>query len=203
MTDSNGQVIKIIATGIDVTQRHEAEMRLERLAHNDTLTGLPNRRLFMELLNQALLHARRNRGRVSVMFMDLDHFKAVNDEMGHDAGDALLVEVAKRVRESLRDNDVVARLGGDEFTVILSDNGPTKSNVELIGKNIIEVLKQPFYINNKKCLIGSSIGISRFPEDGENSKILLKHADTAMYAVKNSGRNQLLFYSEEMEVTCN
>jgi diguanylate cyclase (GGDEF)-like protein/PAS domain S-box-containing protein len=199
LTDLDGNVKKIIATGIDITKHREAEKRLEHLAHNDSLTGLPNRYLFIELLGQSLMHARRNKGQVAVMFMDLDHFKAVNDDMGHNIGDMLLVAVAKRIRQTLRDSDIVARLGGDEFTVILSENGPAIQDLTIVGEKITNALQEPFHIEQNICRIGSSIGISRFPEDGNSSEILLKKADMAMYAVKKNGRNQHLLYSPDME----
>ncbi|MBF0381732.1 MAG: diguanylate cyclase [Magnetococcales bacterium] len=198
LVDINGKIKNIIATGIDVTRHREAEKKLEQLAHYDSLTKLPNRYLFTELLCQTILRTRRNKGRLAVLFMDLDRFKDVNDRLGHDIGDLLLVEVAKRIRNLLRINDIVARLGGDEFTIILSDDGPTVENIKLVGHKIIHALQQPFNIQQHICKIGSSIGISRYPEDGNSSEILIKKADIAMYAVKNSGRNQFLLYSPSM-----
>ncbi|MBF0195510.1 MAG: diguanylate cyclase [Magnetococcales bacterium] len=198
LLDKDGNIKNIIATGIDITQHHEAEKKLEQLAHYDSLTKLPNRYLFNELLCQTILRTRRNKGRLAVLFLDLDRFKSINDEMGHDIGDSLLVEVAQRLRNLMRINDIVARLGGDEFTIILSDDGPSVEHIKLVGNKIIDAIQEPFIINNHICKIGSSIGISRYPEDGDNSEILIKKADIAMYAVKNSGRNKFLLYSSDM-----
>ncbi|MBF0589155.1 MAG: diguanylate cyclase [Magnetococcales bacterium] len=199
LKDASGEVANVIATGIDVTERRQAEKRLERLAHNDALTGLPNRRLFTDLLDHAIQRADRNKGRISVMFMDLDRFKAVNDTLGHDIGDMLLIEASQRIQAVLRKNDVVARLGGDEFTVILSDKGPDREEASLVAQKILDTLQQPFHLKEHECKIGASIGISHYPDHGEDVETLIKKADIAMYAVKRSGRNRQLTFDASLE----
>lgn len=199
LLNSEGGLANFIATGIDVTERLLAEKRLERLAHHDHLTGLPNRRLFTVFLQQSLARNRRNDNALAVMFMDLDRFKAVNDSFGHDIGDLLLTEASQRIRSCLRENDVVARLGGDEFTVIVSDNALQPDTIGLVAQKIIQCLSVPFYLQGHVCHIGASIGISRFPEDGDHPEILLKKADTALYAVKKGGRNHFLLYHPGMD----
>ncbi|MBF0417219.1 MAG: diguanylate cyclase [Magnetococcales bacterium] len=199
LTDAQGGLKNLLATGIDVSERIRAEQRLERIAHHDALTGLPNRRLFMVFLQQALARCRRHNQSLVVMFMDLDKFKTVNDTYGHDIGDLLLIEAAQRIRHSLRENDVVARLGGDEFTIILGDE-PLKPNiVDIVARKIIFALQLPFHLRGLECRIGASIGISRFPTDADNGDDLLKKADMALYAVKKAGRNHHRLYDPQME----
>ncbi|MEO5333517.1 MAG: diguanylate cyclase [Magnetococcus sp. YQC-5] len=196
--DEAGGLKNFIATGIDVTERLQAEKRLERLAHHDALTGLPNRRLFTEFLQKALARSRRHNHALAVMFMDLDHFKAVNDSHGHDVGDLLLIEASQRIRGGLRANDVVARMGGDEFTIILSDDPLDPVSIGIVAQKIIDNLQVPFYLRGQMCHIGASIGISRFPEDGDLIEDLLKKADMALYAVKKGGRNFYLLYHDKI-----
>ncbi|MBC7963714.1 MAG: GGDEF domain-containing protein, partial [Steroidobacteraceae bacterium] len=161
---------------------------LEYLANFDALTGLPNRRLFFDRLTCILSHCKRSKEQFSVLFLDLDRFKSVNDTLGHDAGDELLREVAKRIQECLRHSDTVARMGGDEFAVLLSriieppDTG-------IVSDKIITALARPFIIQGQQCQIGVSIGISVFPDNADNAESLLKVADSAMYRAKEAGRN--------------
>lgn len=159
------------------------------LAHHDGLTGLPNRILLYDRLNQAITMARREKELVGILFLDLDGFKHINDTLGHDAGDSLLQQVAVRIKACVRDSDTVARLGGDEFTVILHNSG-TIVNVSLVAQKIIDAIASPFLINGKNCSISVSIGISCYPEHGETSDVLIKVADTAMYLAKQSGKNR-------------
>ena len=175
-----------------------AQTEMEMLAHHDALTGLPNRLLFRELLSQNLSRARRENGVLAVMFMDLDRFKEVNDSHGHEVGDKLLVEVTKRVKKCCREGDTVARWGGDEFTLILPDVARAE-HIHDVAKRIIETLCRPFHLEDVTCLIGTSIGISLFPSHGASMDELLKQADRAMYAVKDSGRNNYRFYKEGPE----
>ncbi|MBF0628430.1 MAG: diguanylate cyclase [Magnetococcales bacterium] len=205
LSDTTGRLKNFLATGIDITERMLAEKSLERIAHHDSLTGLPNRRLFMLFLQQTLARSRRHNRAMAVMFMDLDRFKAVNDSFGHDVGDLLLIETAERIRRCLRENDVVARLGGDEFTVILGDETLIPDSIGIVAQKIIDELAVPFHLHDHECLIGASIGISLFPNDGERAEDLLKKADTALYAVKKSGRNHYQMYHPGMEAegACN
>lgn len=181
----------------DVTQQRLNEEHLTKLASQDTLTGLPNRTVFNDRLAHAIHKAHRNSGRLAIFFMDLDHFKTINDSLGHRVGDMLLVEVARRVKSSLREGDTVARLGGDEFTVVLEDVRST----EFVGKVAEKVLKaasQPYMIDGTEINISPSIGISLYPADGRDADLLIRNADAAMYHAKKHGRNNFQFYSAEM-----
>lgn len=158
------------------------------LAHHDTLTGLPNRILFYDRLNQAITRARRAKESFAVLFLDLDGFKLINDTFGHDVGDALLREAAKRIVACVRDSDTVARMGGDEFTVVLS-NVRTPNSKNRVAKKIVEALARPFVLNGKDCSVSVSIGIALYPDNGKTAEQLVKLADAAMYLAKNSGKN--------------
>jgi diguanylate cyclase (GGDEF)-like protein len=157
--------------------------KLERRAHYDTLTGLPNRALFRDRLEQAIRRAEDERGEVALLFIDLDRFKEVNDLLGHDAGDLLLVEAAQRIRTCVHKGDTVARLGGDEFTVILSETREL-AHVEAVAQAILDALAQPFPIQQELLYIAGSIGIARFPEDARDPEELMRNADHAMYRSK-------------------
>lgn len=176
----------------------KAEERMTELAHHDHLTGLPNRLLFVEVMKQNLAHAKRDKRLLAVMFMDLDKFKEVNDKHGHDVGDLLLQEAAKRIQSCLREGDTVARLGGDEFTIILPDVS-SLDRVKEIAARVIKKLGKRFNCNGTECRVGVSIGVSVFPEHGKKPDILLRRADQAMYAVKREGRNAFLFFSDDYE----
>jgi diguanylate cyclase (GGDEF)-like protein/PAS domain S-box-containing protein len=172
--------------------------KLERRAHYDTLTGLPNRALFRDRLEQAIRRAEDERGEVALLFIDLDRFKEVNDLLGHDAGDLLLVEAAQRIQACVRKGDTVARLGGDEFTVILSETRELV-HVEAVAQAILDALAQPFPIQQELLYIAGSIGIARYPEDARDPEELMRNADHAMYRSKSSGRNQLTFFEANMQ----
>jgi diguanylate cyclase (GGDEF)-like protein/PAS domain S-box-containing protein len=191
-------IANIVATAVE---RHEARNRLTWLAQYDPLTNLPNRRRFAACLEEAIAQAARDpegkRGRVAVMFIDLDRFKNVNDMLGHGVGDQLLVQAAKRLSACARAADVVARLGGDEFAFVL----PALANdgdVAAIAARVVEVLAQPFYLAGQPLFVSASVGIATYPENGRDAESLLKNADTAMYGAKNGGRNNYQFYLAEM-----
>ena len=173
----------------------EAMEQLEYTANHDKLTGIPNRRLFHELLNQHIMRAKRDNEKVAVMFVDLDKFKPVNDTYGHETGDLLLQSVAKRLKGLLRDSDTVARIGGDEFVIVLQ-SVIDQSHLALVAEKIIHEINQPFNLKENICHIGCSIGISLFPDHGENFDVLLKKADMALYLVKEQGRNNHQVYVE-------
>ncbi|MBF0296961.1 MAG: EAL domain-containing protein [Magnetococcales bacterium] len=173
------------------------EEQLREQAEYDALTGLPNRKLFQDRLEQTILMVERNQGSFSLMFLDLDRFKWVNDTLGHDAGDQLLVEVSRRLRGVVRKSDTVARLGGDEFTVILSDI-LHESMAELVARKILEQLSTPFVLKGQEVTISGSVGIAIFPADGGDAQELAKNADCAMYQAKEGGRNAFRFYSQEI-----
>lgn len=174
-----------------------AQRRIQHLAYHDALTGLPNRMLFMDRIDQAISRAQREDGQFALLFIDIDHFKVINDSMGHDAGDQLLNLISARLRDVLRKSDTVARLGGDEFTVII-EYLQHPDDVIQITKNILSALDLPAEINGKEVYVGGSIGIAMYPQDGENFGVLLKNADTAMYKAKELGRNTFQFYASEM-----
>jgi len=181
----------------DISERKLAEERLKQLAHTDTLTGLPNRQSFNNLLRQEIGLARHSQQNLAVMFLDLDHFKAVNDSIGHDAGDQLLRETAKRLQDCIRDTDTIARLGGDEFVFILPNISSADEPSRVCGR-ILNSLSGSFHIHNHECFIGASIGISLFPRDGDSLEILEKHADIAMYRTKAAGKNGFKYYEPDM-----
>ncbi len=178
----------------------QSDEQVKKLAYIDDLTRLPNRIAFRDRLLQDLAYARRNGNRLAVMFIDIDHFKDVNDNLGHAAGDELLWHLARRVGRCVREEDTLARLGGDEFVVVLSSvSGP--KGADTAAQHILKALSAPFYIAKKEIYVGASIGISIFPEDGQDSKSLLKNADTAMYRAKALGRNNYQFYTLEMSAS--
>ncbi|MCW9014270.1 MAG: EAL domain-containing protein [Gammaproteobacteria bacterium] len=174
-----------------------AERKIEHLAYHDTLTGLPNRMLFMDRMDQAISRAMRNQENFALLFIDIDNFKVINDSMGHEAGDKLLISITQRLRETLRMSDTIARLGGDEFTVVL-ENLSEPEAVILVVKNLLEKISEPIEISGREVHIGASIGISMYPDDGISFGNLLKNADTAMYRAKDLGRNTFQFYTAEM-----
>ena len=177
----------------DVTEQALAEEKIWHTAHHDLLTGLPNRRLFLDRLEQAIKHAKRSKTPLSVLFMDLDGFKNVNDTLGHEAGDRLLSDVAKRLTNCVREGDTVARLGGDEFAVILT-GAKQRADVALVAQNIIDALTLPFNIAHQPVQISVSIGISLYPHDASSPVALLEAADQAMYKSKKSDSNRLYFH---------
>ncbi|HAN56640.1 MAG TPA: GGDEF domain-containing protein [Betaproteobacteria bacterium] len=179
----------------NITERKHHEAQLIHLASHDPLTGLPNRSLFQDRLQQAIVKARRNGLKVAVLFCDLDRFKRINDSLGHDVGDQLLQTVAGRLLGSVRESDTIARLGGDEFAIILDDFA-TEDAVSGIAQKILFTLARPLTIATFNLSTTSSIGISFFPEDGDTAQTLLKNADAAMYLAKARGKNNFQFYSQ-------
>jgi len=178
----------------DITERKKAQADLEHMAHHDALTGLPNRNLFNDLMERAVYRSRRAKQLMAVMFVDLDKFKPVNDELGHDAGDAVLIAVGERMASHVRTSDTVARIGGDEFVAIL-ENLDQWESASKVATKIIESLTEPVEVDGgKQAQVGASIGISIFPDDGDSADDLVKAADEAMYAVKAEGRNNYKFY---------
>jgi len=178
-------------------ERKRAELRLSRLAHFDTLTGLANRNLFQNRLARAIARAARKDGTVALMFIDLDRFKAVNDTLGHGAGDALLVHVAERLRSCVREADTIARLGGDEFTVIVEHLGSVDA-VAVVAQKILNAMTRPFRLEGREVYVTPSIGITLYPHDDRRIDELLKNADSAMYKAKEQGRNNYQFYRADM-----
>ena len=179
----------------DISKIKQSEANLERLAHYDPLTGLPNRLLIHSRLEHALTHARRDKTQVAVLFVDLDRFKNVNDSLGHPVGDHLLQMLTSRLHRRLRGDDTFGRLGGDEFLVIL-DHDQRPEDAANIARELIKLLEEPFRLSNgNEIYIGASMGISIFPEDGKEASELIQHADAAMYEAKEQGRNTFRFYT--------
>ena len=196
--DHAGVPYRVLVVSRDVTDRLTTEQRLRHLAHYDFLTKLPNSALLIDRLQHALDVAQRNNARVAVMFIDLDDFKVVNDTLGHAVGDQLLVAVAERLKDVLRESDTVARQGGDEF-IILLENAGTTTEVELIGQMVVDVLCRPYAIGERTLRVGASLGLSVFPDDGQVLEDVLKHADAAMYSAKAQGKNRLQRFTPEMD----
>jgi diguanylate cyclase (GGDEF)-like protein/PAS domain S-box-containing protein len=181
----------------DVSQRKQTEKQLEYRAHYDSLTGLPNRLLFRDRLVNSLAAAHRNRVGVAVMYLDVDHFKLVNDGLGHSFGDLLLADIARRLYDSLRASDTISRIGGDEFGILL----PEVTNAEAVAgvaRKILESLAKPFAVDGHELFVTASIGISCYPNDGDDAEELLKCADAAMYRAKELGRNQAQLFTASM-----
>jgi diguanylate cyclase (GGDEF)-like protein len=178
-------------------ERKRSELRMNYLAQFDALTGIPNRHSFSEQLNRATARARREGRKVTLLYLDLDAFKFVNDTLGHDAGDSLLKEVADRLRRSVRTGDVVARLGGDEFAIMIEGlSGPLE--VEAVAEGLIKVLAEPYHIAGRQLAVTASLGITMFPSDNSDPQVLLKNADIAMYQAKEGGRNTFRFFTQRM-----
>ncbi|MFO7570833.1 MAG: EAL domain-containing protein [Smithellaceae bacterium] len=184
--------------GHDITERKRTEERIQYLATHDSLTGLPNRLMFNQLLHHAIETAKRYKRQFAVLFIDLDRFKTINDSMGHEAGDQLLQEIAKRLTQTLRAVDVVARLGGDEF-VILIEELSEPDQVKTVAGKILSAVMKPVYIAGNECRVTTSIGVSIYPQDADNEQALMKNADIAMYFAKEEGKNNVQFYSEEIQ----
>lgn len=191
------EICQYVAVFSDITKRKKAEELIRHQANFDALTNLPNRNLFLDRLGRAMVRAKRNHNQVALMFIDLDRFKSVNDTLGHNVGDLLLQEAAVRLTHSVRETDTVSRLGGDEFTIVLPDltHG---GDVEKIAQKALEQLAEPFHISGHEIFVSGSIGITTFPQDGNEIESLLRNADTAMYRAKEAGRNGYRFFTSEM-----
>ena len=194
LRDQKGAPLRAIGVMQDITGRKSAEEEIRHIADHDALTGLPNRRLFIELTKLEMAQARRNRKKIAFLFLDLDRFKEVNDTLGHGAGDEMLMEVAYRIREGLRKSDTVARVGGDEFNIILPDISRAEDGAEIAAK-IVASFQAPFFIMGNELRMTASVGISVYPDDGEDMETLFRYADIAMYYAKKEGRNAYQFYN--------
>jgi len=181
---------------IDITERKRAEEKLTRQANYDSLTKLPNRSLSFDRLNHSILQAKRENLHVGILFVDIDHFKVVNDTMGHNAGDQVIIQVAERLRNCVRDSDTVARFGGDEFIFLLSEVADV-IDCKVVAEKILNVASEKYVIDGKEFYLGASVGIAIYPDDGEDANNLVRNADVAMYKAKDAGRNAYQFYSSE------
>jgi diguanylate cyclase (GGDEF)-like protein/PAS domain S-box-containing protein len=194
--DPEGQFIGYHGVSRDITERRRAEDSIRHLATHDTLTGLPNRTLFIEHLGHAMRDARRDGKQLALLFVDLDHFKIINDTLGHDAGDTLLVKMATSLREGLRPDDLVARLGGDEF-VVLVRHPAGHDEAAVVARKLLAAVTQPMSLKGQECRVSASVGIAIFPDHADDEASLMKGADIAMYEAKREGRNAYRFFSND------
>ncbi len=205
--DPKGQIIGVFGIHRDISKQKQADDEIKRLAFYDTLTSLPNRRLLLDRLEQALASFKRNGQFGALVFIDLDHFKYLNDTRGHLTGDLLLIQVAQRLTQCFRDEDTVARIGGDEFVVMLQNLGKSESEAALAARNagekVLVELNKAYFLDGQEHFSSPSIGVALFEEDVSNLEDLLKRADLAMYKVKATGRNAMLFFDEQMQRVIN
>jgi diguanylate cyclase (GGDEF)-like protein/PAS domain S-box-containing protein len=194
----NGQPYRRVALFSDITEKKQSEQLIWKQANYDTLTGLPNRRMLIEYLGSEIKKSVRTGKHFALLFIDLDFFKEVNDTLGHDMGDTLLIETARRLQHCIRDMDVVARLGGDEFTLVLGDVSDIKG-VERVAQQILQKIAEPYALGMETAYISASIGITLYPDDARDVDELLKHADQAMYAAKEQGRNRFNYFTPSMQ----
>lgn len=195
--DNNGVITHFVGIFSDMSAHKSTEDELSKLAHYDPLTGLSNRTQFVERLKFTLDMAKRNHHQSALMLLDLDRFKLVNDTLGHQLGDELLIQVARRLKQCVREVDTVSRLGGDEFTVILGTI-QSSENAACVANKILATLSAPFVLSEREVFVSVSIGITVFPIDGDSVNLLIKNADTAMYHAKESGRNNYQYFSDTM-----
>ncbi|MDP1864636.1 MAG: EAL domain-containing protein [Thiobacillus sp.] len=193
----DGSVLFFEGTVVDITDRKQHEAKLEHLASHDSLTGLPNRSVLRDRIDQAIVKARRDGDKVAVVFVDLDHFKLINDSLGHHVGDRLLLEVAARLATCVRSHDSVARQGGDEFVLVLTEQHGNNETLAIISR-LLEVISQPWMNDGQEYGLSCSIGVSCYPQDGDDPDTLLRCADAAMYKAKASGRSTYHFYTPEL-----
>ncbi|MGS0826933.1 EAL domain-containing protein [Shewanella sp. 0m-8] len=196
--DTKAQTQRRVALFSDITEKKQAEQIIWKQANYDPLTGLPNRRMLLDYLSAEILKSDSREQHFALMFIDLDYFKEVNDTLGHDMGDTLLAEAAKRLKACIRETDVVARLGGDEFTVVLSGISDIKG-VDKVAKQILARIAEPYCLGEETAYISASIGITLYPDDAETIEGLLNHADQAMYAAKDEGRNRFHYFTPSMQ----
>lgn len=195
--DETGKPFQYVSIRTDITDQKQA-VKLKVMAHHDPLTGLPNRNLFGDRLMLAIAQANRANGELAFLYLDLDKFKPINDKLGHGVGDEVLREIAKRLKENVREIDTVARLGGDEFAVILPP--PIgQDDCKRIAERLLEVLCEPIRVQGHECSVSASIGVSIYPKDAKDAEELIKCADAAMYRVKDQGRNGIEFYGSPVE----
>ena len=195
----DGRAKRVIGVAMDITDRKLAEQRIAHMAHHDALTGLPNRVLLRDRIQQAIAQAHRNTKELAVLFLDLDRFKTINDSLGHQLGDRLLQSVASRILVCVREGDTVARVGGDEFVIVIPGIA-SSVDASSVAAKILEVLASAFHLNGNDLHVSASIGISLYPADGADAETLMRNADTAMYHAKDTGRGNFQFFTQHMNV---
>ena len=196
--DADGKPLRMIGTFTDMSSRKASEALIRQQAYYDALTGLPNRRMLRDRLEQEIKRCKRDTQQLGLLFIDLDHFKEVNDTLGHDRGDLLLVEAGRRLKACVRESDTVARMGGDEFTVILTEL-PGSSHLEGILQKILRALAEVFQLGTEQVFVSASIGITLFPTDATDIEDLFKNADQALYVAKGAGRNRFSFFTPALQ----
>ncbi|MBU8906285.1 sensor domain-containing diguanylate cyclase [Desertibacillus haloalkaliphilus] len=194
--NKDGILTKINGQFMDITDRKELENKLKQMAYYDELTDLPNRKYLYSYIRKALARAKRSKHNFSLMFIDLDDFKIVNDTMGHEVGDKLLKAVVNRINDCIREEDLIARIGGDEFIVVFEET--TKDQIEVISSRLFNSVALPYTIDENEVNISVSIGISMYPDDGEDKETLIDHADKAMYFAKSTGKNNYKIYTHDL-----
>lgn len=200
ISDSKGEIASYVGLLSDITATKDYEFHLERMAFHDSLTGLPNRLLLIERMDQAMALTKRLQKVMAVCYLDLDEFKPVNDTFSHSAGDELLVEIALRMQKNTRESDTISRIGGDEFVIVLLDIRDADECEHIIRK-VLKSIEKPFRLKNKKSVnVTASIGVTIYPQDNSDAEELLRHADQAMYLAKEKGKNRYCFYSETVDV---
>jgi diguanylate cyclase (GGDEF)-like protein/PAS domain S-box-containing protein len=195
----DGRAIRMVGVAMDITDRKIAEQRIAHMAHHDALTGLPNRVLLRDRIQQAIAQAHRNGTQLAVLFIDLDRFKTINDSLGHQLGDRLLQSVASRILVCVREGDTVSRVGGDEFVIVIPEV-EASPDASAVASKILEVLATSFHLHGNDLHVAASIGISLYPADGGDAETLMRNADTAMYHAKDSGRGNFQFFTQHMNV---